>query len=127
MKIIGTAICNGLMAESIRHSLENSGDFLVRPIETDQGTLAVDGLSDSPDILLLEVAYNPGFTIEEQIENIKRYRKSMPQCKILLLCDENSTPELARKVAMAKRDRMIDDFIYSSVSESYLTALLYAI
>lgn len=42
------------------------------------------------------------------------------------LCDENSAPEIARQVVQAKKDGRIDDFVYSSVSESYLTALLSA-
>jgi len=34
---------------------------------------------------------------------------------------------VARQIALAKKDGLIDDFVYSSVSESYLTAMLYAI
>ena len=119
MKTVLTGICNGLMAESIRHSLEADGEFRV---------LSVKERESSPvDIILLEVAYNPGFTMAERMTAVKSIRSRNPNARILLLCDENSTPELARKVALAKKDGLIDDFIYSSVSESYLTAMLESI
>ena len=118
MKTVLTGICNGLMAESIRHILEESGAFRVLPLKEAESSVA--------DIVLLEVAYNPGFTMDERIASVKSIRRRNPDARILLLCDENSTPELARNVAMVKKDGLIDDFIYSSVSESYLTAMLYA-
>ena len=119
MKTVLTGICNGLMAESIRHILEESGEFRVFSIR--------EGVDSPEDIILLEVAYNPGFTMDERMAAVKSIRSRNPNARILLLCDENSTPELARKVALAKRDGEIDDFIYSSVSESYLTAMLESI
>ena len=119
MKTVLTGICNGLMAESIRHILEESGVFRVLPVK--------EGEVSSADIILLEVAYNPGYTVDERMAAVKSIRGRNPGTRLLLLCDENSTPELARKVALAKRDGLIDDFIYSSVSESYLTAMLESI
>lgn len=119
MKTVFSEICNGLMAESIRHILDESGEFRV---------LSIKERETSPvDIVLLEVAYNPGFTMDERMAAVKCIRSRNPNARILLLCDENSTPELARKVALAKKDGLIDDFIYSSVSESYLTAMLESI
>lgn len=119
MKTVLTGICNGLMAESIRHILEESGVFHVLPVK--------EGEISSADIILLEVAYNPGYTVDERMAAVRSIRGRNPGTRLLLLCDENSTPELARKVALAKRDGLIDDFIYSSVSESYLTAMLESI
>ena len=119
MKTVMTGICNGLMAESIRHILEESGEFRVVSIR--------EGEVTSADIILLEVAYNPGYTVEERMAAVRSIRSRDPGARILLLCDENSAPELARKVVLAKKDGLIDDFIYSSVSESYLTAMLESI
>ena len=119
MKTVMTGICNALMAESIRHILEESEEFRVLSIN--------EGEVSSADIILLEVTYNPGYTVDERIAAVKSIRKQNPDARTLLLCDENSTPELARKVVLAKKDGLIDDFIYSSVSESYLTAMLESI
>lgn len=124
MKTVLTGMCNSLMEESIRHALQKDNGFSVVPVK---GSMADAGSGADADIVLLEVACNPGFSVDEQLRQVRLLRSRNPRCRILLICDENSTPELARKVAIAKKDGLIDDFLYSSVSESYLTAMLYAI
>ena len=124
MKTILTGICNCLMGASIRNMLQKNGHFRIVPLK---GSIADIPAQRDADIALLEVAPNPGFTVDERLREVRLLRGINPVCRILLLCDENSTPELARKVAIAKKDGLIDDFLYSSVSESYLTAMLDAI
>ena len=116
MKRIKLEICNGLMAAAISRILEHTEGFSI-----------VRGASSSADVLLMETAYDPGFTMGECLTKAKLLRSRSPECKVVLLCDENSAPEIARQVVQAKKDGMIDDFVYSSVSESYLTALLSAL
>ena len=58
---------------------------------------------------------------------MKKVNSLGPGCSVVLRCDENSAPEVARRVVQAKKDGLIDDFVYSSVSETYLTALLSAL
>ena len=116
MKRIKLEICNGLMAAAIRRILEHTEGFSV-----------IRGASSSADVLLMETAYDPGFTMGECLTKAKLLRSRSPECKVIVLCDENSAPELARQVVQAKKDGLIDDFVYSSVSESYLTALLSAL
>ena len=116
MKRIKLDICNGLMAEAITRMLEHTEGFSV---------IREAGLP--ADVLLMETAYDAGFTLGECLTRAKLLRSRCPECKVILLCDENSAPELARQVAQAKKDGLIDDFVYSSVSESYLTALLLAL
>lgn len=116
MKRIKLEICNGLMGAAITRMLEHTEGFSV-----------ISGASSSADVLLMETAYDPGFTMGECLTKAKLLRSRSPECKVVLLCDENSAPEIARQVVQAKKDGMIDDFVYSSVSESYLTALLSAL
>ena len=116
MKRIKLEICNGLMGAAITRMLEHTEGFSV-----------IRGESSSADVLLMETAYDPGFTLDDCLARAKLLRSRCPECKVILLCDENSAPELARQVAQAKKDGLIDDFVYSSVSESYLTALLSAL
>lgn len=116
MKRIKLDISNGLMDAAITRMLEHTEGFSV-----------IRGASLSSDVLLMETAYDPGFTLGECLARAKLLRSQSPECKVILLCDENSAPELARQVVQAKKDGMIDDFVYSSVSESYLTALLSAL
>ena len=116
MKRIKVDICNGLMDAAITRMLELAEEFAV-----------IGGAPLSADVLLMETAYDPGFTLGECLTKAKQLRSRCPECKVILLCDENSAPEHARQVVQAKKDGMIDDFVYSSVSESYLTALLSAL
>ena len=116
MKRIKLDISNGLMDAAITRMLELIEEFTV-----------IGGESLSTDVLLMETAYDPGFTLGDCLTKAKLLRSQSPECKVILLCDENSAPELARQVVQAKKDGLIDDFVYSSVSESYLTALLSAL
>lgn len=54
-------------------------------------------------------------------------KKQNPNCKIVLLVDENSDKEIANEVRQAKKDGLIDQFIYGSTSASYLVAMMDAL
>ena len=45
-------------------------------------------------------------------------------CKTVLLVDEAEYPELATAVCLAKKDHIVDDFVYASVSPAYLSAMM---
>jgi hypothetical protein len=79
------------------------------------------------DILLAEVSYAAGATIEGRLLEAKILRAERPECKIAFLCDENSSPEIAKAVMTAKKDGIIDAFFYSSVTAKYFVAALDAI
>ena len=51
-------------------------------------------------------------------------KRDAPGCKIVLVVDENSESELAEQVRQAKKDGLIDQFIYGSISAGYLVALI---
>ena len=46
------------------------------------------------------------------------------ECKIVFLVDEKADPTVAKKVRQAKTDGLIDQFIYTSISASYLLGLM---
>ena len=127
MKKIVLSICNSLMALSITHSLTQTGDFQIASIRPGCKEIARECADASADVLLMEAAFNIGATLDDCLKEAKRLRSLRPECRTILLCDENSAPEVARRIALAKKDGLIDDFVYSSFSESYLTAMLYAI
>ena len=79
------------------------------------------------DILLMEVSRLPAYTLENRLKLIECVRRAMPNCKFVLLCDENGDPELARLVMIVRQDRLIDAFLYASVTPAYLTAALDAL
>ena len=127
MKKIVLSICNSLMELSITHSLTQTGGFQIVSVCPGCKEIAMECADASADILLMEAAFHIGATLDDCLKEAKRLRSLRPECRTILLCDENSAPEVARRIALAKKDGLIDDFVYSSVSESYLTAMLYAI
>ena len=127
MKKIMLCIHNCLMAASITHTLDQTGNFLVSSIYPGCKDAAKGCDQASADILVMEAAYDFGSTLDDCLKEAELLRSLRPQCKVILLCDENSAPVIARQVAQAKKDERIDDFIYSSVSQSYLIALLSSI
>ena len=125
MKNIVVCIGNGLLSEAIIKMLKNSGEFKpFRVLIQKNSNIANDCEALSDDILLLDVSYASGTTMETRLKEVKQVREKIPPCKLVMLCDENSAPDIAREVANAKKDGLIDAFFYSSVTEKYLTAAL---
>ena len=129
MKEIVVSIGNGLLAEAITQMLTDSGEF--QPFRLPVGTKKNDIVDQcemlSAETLIAEVSYANGTTIGARIAEVKELRKKLPNCKIVLLCDENSAPDIAREVMNAKKDGLIDTFFYSSVTTKYLLAALYSL
>jgi len=122
-------IQNGLLAEAITSMLYDSGEF--QPYRVDIGNKK-NGLVDncemlSADIVVAEVSYTNATSVEARLREAKELRRRLPSCKIVLLCDENSAPNIARDVALIKKDGYIDNFFYSSVTAKYLLAALSAL
>ena len=128
MKNIVVCIGNGLLSEAIINMLKNSGEFNpFRVLIQKKNNIANECEALSADILLMDVSYTFGTTMETRLNEVKQVREKTPTCKLVMLCDENSAPEIAREVANAKKDGLIDAFFYSSVTEKYLTAVLSSI
>ena len=121
MKKVTLCIHNSLMEVSIARSLQRAGGFEVSCVRS-----VKECAQKNADVVLMEAAYNDGATLEDCLQEANHLR-NLHMCKVIVLCDENSAPEIARQVTQAKKDGRIDDFVYSSVSESYLTAMLLAI
>lgn len=128
MRKIIVSVQNGLLAESISRMLEESGEFLLyRSVVGGCNSLHLDCTMYSAEIVLMEVSLGRGLSLQTRLEEAKQIRSTNPDCKIMLLCDENTAPGLAREVAMAKKDGCVDGFFYSSVTGSYLVATLAAL
>lgn len=123
------SIQNGLLAEAMTAMLRESGEF--EPFPRPVGSKNIDVVSECKmldvQMVLLEVSFVNGTTLETRLNEVKQIRSAMPNCKIVLLCDENSAPNIARGVMLAKRDGLIDGFFYSSVTARYLLAALMAL
>ena len=128
MKNIVISMQNTLLSEAIARAFSDTGEFRVEqvlPGKTND-TLSLCCAMQA-EILLMEVSRLPAYTLESRLKLIECVRRAMPNCKFVLLCDENSDPELARRVKIARQDHKIDAFFYTSVTPGYLTAAVEAL
>ena len=125
MKKVLVSIKNDLLSTAVIRTLKDCGEFLPCPMTSEVSTNTFDksALMDA-DILLMEISYLPGATMEGRMKEIKQFRKNEPECKIVAFCDDTAAPELAHKVTQLKKDRLIDGFLYTSVTASYLMSTL---
>ena len=115
---------NYLFADSIAQALKRAdSDFDVRMSESPDKTAELCNFS-KPYALLSEVTGYTPWTLEERLKTRDEVKCYSPQCKIVLIVDENAEKALARRVLQAKKDGLIDNFIYSSVSATYLSAVI---
>lgn len=128
MRKIVVSIQNGLLAEALTGMLKISGEFEPYRAVVDRKKRTVPAcMACSPDIVLMEVSQAAGATVEERMDEVHQLRDLVPDCKIVFLCDENISSEIAANVVALKKSRQIDAFYYSSVTGKYLMAALYAL
>ncbi|MDD6395494.1 MAG: hypothetical protein PUB37_04835 [Firmicutes bacterium] len=125
MRRIVVDMQNYLFADAIAQALENAdSDFDVRRSESPDKTVEFCELC-KPYALLMEVTgCNTPWKLEERLRIRDEVKKKLPLCKIVLIVDENAEKKLAMRVLQAKKDGLIDNFIYGSVSTTYLSAVI---
>ena len=77
-----------------------------------------------PSVLLLEVAQKSSYSLPERLEIVNRLRSTNCNFKVVCILDETKDKALVEEVKMAKKDKFIDEFVFSSISASYLTAII---
>ena len=128
MRKIVVSIQNGLLGEALTNLLQASGEFEPYRAVVDKNKRAVSAcVACHADIVLMEVTHTAHANLEGRLLEGEQIRLLVPGCKIVLLCDENVSPDIAREVVAAKKSGRIDAFYYSSVTGKYLVAALYAL
>ena len=109
---------NVLFADAVAEALRNF-DSNLEPVmsESPDKTLS---LCDAvlANVLIMEVTVYTSWTLEERLKIRNALKKAQPDCKIVLVVD---------RVRQAKKDGLVDNFIYGSVSSSYLSAVIDAL
>lgn len=125
MKNIVISVQNRLLSEAIIGALRRRGTFRCQQTAPNrpQELLAACGTA-GPDVLLMEVNRFPSAALETRLEWADRVRQKHPGCRVVLLCDEVSDPELAEQVVRERQQGRIDGFFYASVTADYLGAAL---
>ena len=118
---------NALFADAISTALQKfNSDFCVYQSDKPENTTELCFYTQA-DILIMEVtAYMP-WKLEERMKIRDEVKNKNPDCKVALVVDENTEHRLADMVRQAKKDGLIDNFMYGSVSATYLSALIDAL
>ena len=128
MRKIVVSIQNGLLGEALTSLLQLSGEFEPYRAAVDKNKRTVSAcVACHADLVLMEVTHTAHANLEGRLLEGEQIRQLVPGCKIVLLCDENVSPDIAREVVAAKKSGRIDAFYYSSVTGKYLIAALYAL
>lgn len=111
--------CNAI-ADTLRRS-ENE----LEPYTVDSPDRVVDECKwIAPYALMMEVTGYTPWKLCERLKIRDAVRERNPECKIVLIVDENAEKEVAKQVKQAKKDGLIDQFIYGSISATYLADIV---
>jgi len=115
---------NSLFCHAISETLRRSGNEL-DPYTVDSPDKVVEECRwIAPFALLMEVTGYTPWKLEERMKIREAVKVQNPECKIVFIVDENTEKESARKVKQAKKEGLIDQFIYGSISASYLADIV---
>ena len=77
-----------------------------------------------PNVLLMEVkAYSP-WMFKERMAIRDKVKRNTESCRVILFVDDDTDEELTEKVRQAKREGLIDAFLFGSVSENYFASVI---
>ena len=116
---------NYIFADAIAQSLQadKHSDFSAQRVTTPEEVEQYAELCE-PYAVLLEVTGYPPYVLKERLKTRDAVKAAAPNGKVVFIVDENSEEEVAEQVREAKKNGLIDQFIYGSISANYLVALM---
>ena len=115
---------NTLFCNAISETLKQSGNG-IEPYAVDSPEKVVDECKwVAPYALLMEVTGYTPWKLSERLKIRDDVKMMYPECKIVFIVDENAEREVAKLVKQAKKDGLIDQFIYGSISATYLADIV---
>ena len=115
---------SGLYAKAVRRFLVQDldgyqVDISKKPTETVERCRILQ-----PDVLLMEVTGYTPWMLSERISIRDEAKSHVPSVKIVFLIDDKAEVALVEEIKKAKQEKLIDAFLFTSVSESYLVAVM---
>ena len=107
---------NSLFCNAISETLRNSGNEFDTYTVDSPDKVIDDCKWIEPYALLMEVTGYVPWRLCERMKIRDAVKAQHPECKIVLIVDENAEKEVAQKVKEAKKTGVIDQFIYGSIS-----------
>ena len=124
-KIVGD-IQNFLFADSIAAAFRNSDyDIDVVRAETPNDTVELCQMY-KPFVLVMEVTGYTPWLLCDRLRLRDEVKSVCPDCKIALLVDSNTEKQAAKDIRDAKKNGIIDQFFYGSMTAEYLMDQIYA-
>ncbi|WP_366559085.1 hypothetical protein [uncultured Eubacterium sp.] len=117
---------NYLFADSVAAAFKNSDyDIDVVRAESPMNTVELCRLY-KPFVLIMEVTGYTPWLLCERMKLRDKVKTVCPECKIALIVDSNSEKQAARDIRDAKKNGLIDQFFYGSMTAEYLMDQIYA-
>lgn len=118
---------NILFADAIQQALTGfDADFQVHRAERAEDIAELCAMV-RPYALLMEVSAYAPWQLPQRLLIRDQVKQEIPDCKVVFVVDENTEKRLADRVRQAKKDGLIDNFIYGSISATYLSAVIDAL
>ena len=115
-----------LFADSVAAAFKNSDyDIDVVRAESPMNTVELCRLY-KPFVLIMEVTGYTPWLLCERLKLRDKVKTVCPECKIALIVDSNSEKQAARDIRDAKKNGLIDQFFYGSMTAEYLMDQIYA-
>ena len=126
MKKIVVDMQNFLFGDSIAAAFKNSNyDIDVVRAETPQDTVELCRVY-KPFVLVMKVtAYTP-WLLSERLKLRDEVKATCPDCKIAHIVDSNTEKQAAKDIRDAKKNGIIDQIFYGSMTAEYLMDQIYA-
>ena len=124
MRRIAINMQNNLFCNAIADTLRRSGNELEPYVLDSPERIVEECRWLAPFALLMEVTGYTPWLLCERLKIRDAIKEKNPECKIVLVVDENAEREVARQVKQAKKDGLIDQFIYGSISATYLADIV---
>ena len=126
MRKIVVDMQNFLFADSVATAFRRSDyDIDVIRTESPKDTLELCQVY-KPYVLMMEVTSYTPWQLSERLKLRDKVKAVCTGCKIALIVDSNTEKQAAKDIRDAKKNGLIDQFFYGSMTAEYLMDQIYA-
>ena len=126
MRIIVVDMQNCLFADSVAIAFNNSDyDIDVVRAESPNDTVELCQVYN-PFVLVMEVTGYAPWLLRERLRLRNEVKAVRPDCKIALIVDSNTEKQAVKDILEAKKNGIIDQFFYGSMTVEYLMDQIYS-
>ena len=117
---------NFLFADSVAMAFKNS-DYEIDVVraESPKDTVKLCQVY-KPSVLVMEVTGYTPWKLCERLRLRDAVKASCPDCKIALIVDSSTEKQAAKDIRDAKKNGLIDQFFYGSMTAEYLLDQIFA-